>query len=120
MNLFNANTPAYKSARTIVKSATTAYTQPPISCGLSGLLGQLFGSSTPAYKTADGTRGNTASSSGLFGSLLSSQAPVYKTATSDVASAEPIDDGAEATELLDGDDEHAMACAPSADEVVLL
>jgi hypothetical protein len=110
MDIFNRTTPVYKASF----ANAAAHTQPAASPnGLLGLIGSLFGSATPVYKTVDGRGANAlASSSGLFGSLLSAPTPVYKTA--------PVATGELAAEDLGADGEDTPACALTSDEVVLL
>ena len=115
MNLFNRITPVYKTAASF---ATTA--KAVTSSGLSGLLGSLFGSATPTYKTVDGGCANApASSSGIFASLLGSVAPSYKTAPAPMATAELLDEAT--VDAIAGDgDAASMAGEPASVEVVLL
>lgn len=124
MEFFKSNMPAYKSAR----SAKAAATQPAaVSNGLSGLIGSLFGSATPAYKTAarQGAKASS-SSSGLLS--MFAVAPSYKTATP-VAVAEAFDDDAiaEVAEFAQvaeagdaGPDDEGAVCELAPDEIVLL
>ena len=123
MEFFKSNMPAYKSAR----SAKVAATQPAaVSNGLSGLIGSLFGSATPAYKTAAGQSAKASSSSSGLLSMFA-VAPSYKTATT-VAVAEALDDDAmEAAEFAQvaeagdpGPDDEGAVCELAADEIVLL
>jgi hypothetical protein len=50
MDFFSRITPVYKRAN--VMQGATARVQSAAPSGLSGLIGSLFGSTTPAYKTA--------------------------------------------------------------------
>jgi len=124
MELFTRNSPAYKSGRF---SKLAAATQPAATCGLSGLIGSLFGSATPAYKTAAGQSAKTSSSSNGLLSMFA-VAPSYKTATP-VAVAEGFDDDAiaEAAEFAQvaeagepGPDDEGAVCELAPDEIVLL
>lgn len=114
MEFFKSNSPAYKSAR-IAKMATQ-----PAPNRLSGLLGSLFGSASPSYKTAGGQAAKS-SSNGLLS--MFAVVPSYKTAP--VIVAETLDgviaDAAEVTEAgeLDAADEDAI-CELAPDEIVLL
>jgi hypothetical protein len=112
MALINSIAPAYKSA------ATANLAQPAAStAGLSGLIGSLFGSATPAYKTVDGKGAQAASSSGGLLGLFAS-APSYKTAAS-VASAPDLASGVDECGCPAPDDpSDAPVCGP--DEIVLL
>lgn len=124
MEFFKNNIPAYKSARSVKVAAT----QPAAATnGLSGLLGSLFGSATPAYKTAAGRAAKSSSSSNGLLSMFA-VAPSYKTATP-VAVAEALDDDAmaEAAEFAQvaeagdpGPDDEGAVCELAADEIVLL
>ncbi len=123
MEFFKNNIPAYKSARSVKVAAT----QPAAATnGLSGLLGSLFGSATPAYKTAAGRAAKSSSSNGLLS--MFAVAPSYKTATP-VAVAEAFDDDAiaEAAEFAQvaeagdaGPDDEGAVCELAPDEIVLL
>jgi hypothetical protein len=123
MEFFKSNMPAYKSAR----SAKVAVTQPAATNGLSGLIGSLFGSPTPAYKTTAGQAAKASSSSNGLLSMFA-VAPSYKTATP-VAVAEAFDDDAiaEAAEFAQvaeagdaGPDDEGAVCGLAPDEIVLL
>ncbi len=123
MEFFKSNMPAYKSAR----SAKVAATQPAVTNGLSGLIGSLFGSAVPAYKTASGQAAKSSSSSNGLLSMFA-VAPSYKTATP-VAVVEALDDEAiaEAAEYAQvaeagdpGPDDEGAVCELAADEIVLL
>jgi len=120
MEFFKSNMPAYKSAR----SAKVAATQPAATNGLSGLIGSLFGSATPAYKTAAGQAAKASSSSNGLLSMFA-VAPFYKTATP-VAVAEALDDEAladlaQVAEAGDpGFDDEGAVCELAPDEIVLL
>jgi hypothetical protein len=115
MEIFKRNIPGYKSAG-IAKVAPTN--------GLSGLIGSLFGSATPAYKTADGLAARSTTSSGLLS--MFAVAPSYKTAMPVSVVEEPLD-GDELAELAEvaevgepeSDDEDAD-CPLVADAIVLL
>jgi len=108
MDFFSRNSPVYKSAI----GRSRAYVQRVASTGLSGLLGSLFGRSTPAYKTVDGSSAKAPVSSGMWSMLV--PAPSYKTAPETaVASA-----GAEA--LLEADAGDACDAGADAAEVRLL
>ncbi len=123
MEFFKNNIPAYKSAR----SVKAAPTQPAATNGLSGLLGSLFGSTAPAYKTAAGQAAKSSSSSNGLLSMFA-VAPSYKTAMP-VAVAEAFDDDAiaEAAEFAQvaeagdpGPDDEGAVCELAPDEIVLL
>ncbi|MDQ3363886.1 MAG: hypothetical protein M3680_00435 [Myxococcota bacterium] len=123
MEFFKNNIPAYKSARSVKAAAT----QPAATNGLSGLLGSLFGSATPAYKTSAGQSAKASSSSNGLLSMFA-VVPSYKTATP-VAVAEAFDDDAlaEAAEFAQvaeagdpGPDDEGAVCELAPDEIVLL
>src|SRR5688572_25801798 len=80
MEFFKSNRPAYKSAG-IAKVAPTN--------GLSSLIGSLFGSATPAYKTVDGQVARPSTSSGFLS--MFAVAPSYKTVTPAIVAEEPLD-----------------------------
>ncbi len=107
MDIFSPISPAYTNV-------TKLTAQPAASSWLPGLLGSLFGSSTPAYQTVDGQSAKAPSSSGflpMFGT-----APSYKTASA--ATAAPFDlDASDACDL--GSDEPG-ACDPGPDQVLVL
>ncbi len=110
MDIFSRINPAYRN----VSKLTAAHAQPAASGCLSGLIGSLFGSSNPAYKTVDGQSAQAPSSSG-FWSMLGT-APSYKTATA--AMAAPFDlDACDPCDL--GVDEDG-ACDPGPDQIVVL
>ncbi|MGE0403585.1 MAG: hypothetical protein AB7T06_43165 [Kofleriaceae bacterium] len=118
MEFFKSNNPAYKSAR-----VAKVVTQPAAPSGLSGLIGSLFGSATPAYKTASGRAAKSPSSSGPLS--MFAVAPSYKTVP--VVVAEGSLDGdelAEAAQVADagdaGPDDEGAVCELAADEIVLL
>ncbi len=120
MEFFKNNIPAYKSARSVRAAAT----QPAATNGLSGLIGSLFGSATPAYKTSAGQSAKASSSSNGLLSMFA-VAPSYKTATL----AEALDDDAiaEAAEYAQvaeagepGPDDEGAVCELAPDEIVLL
>lgn len=119
MEFFKSNMPAYKSAR----SAKVAATQPAATNGLSGLIGSLFGSATPAYKTAAGQGAKASSSSSGLLSMFA-VAPSYKTATPDVAEALDDEALAELAQVAEagepGPDDEGAVCELAADEIVLL
>lgn len=111
MDIFSRINPAYKN----VSKLTAAQAQPAASSWLSGLLGPLFGSSMPAYKTIDGQSAQAPSSLSGFWPMLGS-APSYKTVSA--ASAAPVDvDACDACDL--GIDENA-ACDLGPDQIVVL
>ncbi len=119
MEFFKNNIPAYKSARSVKAAAR----QPAATNGLSGLLGSLFGSTAPAYKTAAGQAAKASSSNTLLS--MFAVAPSYKTATL----AEALDDDAiaEAAEYAQvaeagepGPDDEGAVCELAPDEIVLL
>lgn len=111
MDIFSRFNPAYKN---VSKVTTVAQAQPAASSWLSGLLGPLFGSSMPAYKTVDGHGAQAPSSSG-FWSMFGS-APSYKTVSA--SSAAPLEvDACDACDL--GVDENA-ACDIGPDQIVVL
>ncbi len=110
MDIFSRINPAYKN----VSKTTAAHAQPAASSWLSSLFGSLFGSSMPAYKTADGQSAQASSSSGFW--PMFGTAPSYKTASA--ASAAPFDfDASEACDV--GIDEDS-ACDPGPDQIVVL
>jgi hypothetical protein len=104
MDFFSRITPGYKS----VSTGTAAHSQPAASSGLTGLIGSLFGSATPAYKTIDGQSAKAPASSGFWS--MFGTAPSYKTAPA--ATVAPFD-------ADPGVDEDG-ACAPGPDEIVVL
>ena len=110
MDIFSRINPAY----TNVTKLTAAYAQPAAASWLSGMLGSLFGSATPAYKTVDGQSAKAPSSSGflpMFGT-----APPYKTASA--ATAAPLDlDACDPCDL--GSDEDG-AFDPGPDQILVL
>ncbi|MDX2089715.1 MAG: hypothetical protein SFX73_17800 [Kofleriaceae bacterium] len=118
MEFFKSNTPVYKTA-SFAKKAQHA--QPmATSNGLSGLIGSLFGTATPAYKTADGRAAKASASSGLLSMFAA--APSYRVAQS-ADLAEPVLDGDviadEVAQAEDpGLDDDGSSCV--ADEIVLL
>ena len=71
--------------------------------GLSSLIGSVFGSATPAYKTADGAGARAPAQSASFWSMFA-VTPSYKTAP-----AAPV---AEAEDFHPGFDEDACASDP--------
>ena len=110
MGIFSRNNPAYRN----VSKLTVAHAQPAASSWLSGLLGSLFGSSMPAYKTIDGQSAQAPSSSGFW--PMFGTAPSYKTASA--ATTAPFDlDACDACDL--GVDEDG-ACDPGPDQIVVL
>jgi hypothetical protein len=117
MEFFKSNNPAYKSAR-----VAKAVTQPAAPSGLSGLIGSLLGSATPAYKTASGQSAKSPSSSGLLS--MFAVVPSYKTAApaADVALDEDVI--AEVAQVAEagapGPDDEGAVCELAADEIVLL
>ncbi len=109
MDIFSRNNPAYTNVTKL-----TAHAQPAASSWLSGLLGSLFGFSTPAYKTVDGQSAKAPSSSGflpMFGT-----APSYKTASA--ASAAQFD--LDARDACDLGSEEDGACEPGPDQILVL
>ncbi len=118
MEFFKSTNPAYKSAR----SAKVATTLPAASNGLSGLLGSLFGSTAPAYKTTAGQATKASSSSNGLLSVFA-VAPSYKTATQadDVESLLDDDAIAQVVEAGEpGPDDDGAVCELAPDEIVLL
>jgi len=107
MDVFSRITPVYKSANAMQSLA--AHAKPVTPCGLSGLIGSLFGCATPAYRTADGRGAKAPAQSSSFWSMFAVR-PSYKTAptvTVDEADARDPD-------LDEG------PCAPGPDEIVVL
>lgn len=120
MDFFKSNTPVYKTASFARKAQ---HTQPTAtSNGLSGLIGSLFGTATPTYKTADGRGAKAPASSGGFS--MFAVAPSYKVAqAADLA--EPVLDGDviadEVAQAEDpGLDDEGAGCLRALDEIVLL
>ena len=117
MELFTRNSPAYKSGRV---SKLAAATQPAATNGLSGLIGSLFGSATPAYKTlAVRDAKASAPSKGLLSMFAVS--PSYKTAQMAALVEDApleIDGVAEAGDP--GVDDDGAVCLRVTDEIVLL
>lgn len=122
MEFFKSNIPAYKIAR-----SAKAVTQPAAPSGLSGLIGSLLGSATPAYKTASGRSAKSSSSSGLLS--MFAVAPSYKTAAPAIVAEAPLDgdelaDAAEVAQVMEagepGPDDEGAVCELDADEIVLL
>jgi transcription elongation factor len=111
MDFFTRITPVYKS--TSVTQGVKPRAQLAAPSGLSSLIGSLFGSATPAYKTADGAGARAPAQSPSFWSMFA-VTPSYKTApAAPVAEAEDIDLGV---------DEDACASDPDRgpDQIVLL
>ena len=122
MALINSIAPAYKSAATVNLAQPAASTS-----GLSGLIGSLFGSATPAYKTASGRSAKSPSSSGLLS--MFAVAPSYKTASPATVGEAPLDgdelaNAAEIAQVMEagepGPDDEGAVCELAADEIVLL
>lgn len=119
MEFFKSNNPAYKNAR-IAKVVT----QPATPSGLSGLIGSLFGSATPAYKTASGRSAKSLSSTGLLS--MFAVAPSYKTASPAAVAEGPLDGDelAQVAQVMEagepGPDDEVAVCELTADEIVLL
>ena len=111
MDIFSRINPAY----TNVTKLTTAHAQPAASSWLSGLLGSLFGSSMPAYKTVDGQSAKAPSSSSSFWPTFGT-APSYKTASAATAASFDLD-ARDACDL--GSDEEG-ACDPGPDQILVL
>ena len=117
MELFNRNAPAYTSGKA---SKVAAATPPAATSGLSGLIGSLFGSATPAYKTRGGRDAKApAPSKGLLS--MFAVAPSYKTAqTAAVAEQAPLEINA----VAEADDpevhDEDVLCVGATDEIVLL
>ncbi len=112
MELFTRNTPVYKSAS--VMQGVKPRTQPAAPSGLSGLIGSVFGSATPAYKTVDGGAVQAPSPSSDFWSMFA-VTPSYKTAP---AATGPETDAAD----LGVDDSDVCSLDPDhgPDQIVLL
>jgi hypothetical protein len=123
MELFNRNNPAYKRGRL---SQVVAATQPAAPTGLSGLIGSLFGSATPAYKTVGGRDAKApAPSTGLMSMFAA--APSYKTAQmAEVVQQAPLEVVQQAALEVDGEtcepvlDDEGVPCVGATDEIVLL
>ena len=122
MEFFKSINPAYKSAR-----VAKVVTQPAAPSGLSGLIGSLLGSATPAYKTASGRSVKSPSSSGLLS--MFAVAPSYKTASPATVGEAPLDgdelaDAAEIAQVMEagepGTNDEGAVCELAADEIVLL
>ena len=122
MEFFKSDIPAYKTAR-----SAKVVTQPVAPSGLSGLIGSLLGSATPAYKTASGQSAKASSSSGLLS--MFAVAPSYKTASPTTVAEAPLDGGeladdAEVAQVMEagepGPDDEGVVCELAADEIVLL
>lgn len=116
MDFFNRNTPVYKRAN----ASKAASTQPAAPNKLTGLIGSLFGSASPIYKTVDG-RGMQAPRSLGFWSLFTAASPSYKTAPAMIiAPTEDIDSidgvGIDETAGL----AEAAPCMHPSEEIVLL
>lgn len=111
MDIFSRINPAYTNGSKL----TVAQAQPAASSWLSGLLGSLFGSSGPAYRTVDGQSAKAPVSSGflpMFGT-----APSYKTVSA--ASAAPLEgDACDSNDLEVDDDGNAVD--PGPDQIVVL
>lgn len=112
MELFSRTTPVYKSAS--VMQGVKPRTHRAAPSGLSGLIGSLFGSATPTYKTVDGGAVKAPAPSSGFWSMFA-VTPSYKTApAATVAETDAGDPGFD-----DGD-----ACSPDPDhgpdQIVLL
>ncbi len=116
LDIFNRTTPAYKRAT----ASKVVQAQPAAPSKLSGLIGSLFGTQAPNYKSADGRSVQTQTTSGLW-SMFAAASPSYKTAPAvmledeamnlgDVAGADDMDAG------LHG----VPTCVAGSDELVLL
>ena len=111
MDYFTRITPVYKSASVMQGVKPRAQRAAPN--GLSGLIGSLFGSARPAYKTVDGGVAKAPAQSSGFWSMFA-VTPSYKTAP-----AAPV---ADAEDVYPGVDEDACASEPDRgpDQIVLL
>ena len=118
MEFFKNNIPAYKCARSVKVAATQ-----PAANGRSGLIGSLFGSAMPAYKTAAGQPAKSSSSSSGLLSMFA-VAPSYKTAMPEALDDDAIAEAAEYAQVAEagesGPDDEGAVCELAADEVVLL
>ena len=109
MDFFSRINPAYKRASVMQGAAANA--QPAAPKGLLGLVGSLFGSATPAYKTADGQAAKVPAQSSGFWSMFA-VTPSYKTAPAAMVAETDAD-----ADALGVDED---ACAPGPDEIVVL
>lgn len=119
MELFTRNSPVYQSGKAAKKFA--AATQPAATNGLSGLIGSLFGSAAPAYKTVSGRDAKaSAPSKGLLS--MFAVAPSYKTAQmAAIVEQAPLDLDVMADPGDPGVDiDEGVPCVGVTDEVVLL
>jgi hypothetical protein len=91
-------------------------TQRAAPSGLSGLIGSLFGSATPTYKTVDGGAVTAPAPSSGFWSMFSMFAvtPSYKTAPAAVAETDAGDPGVDDSGVCSPDLDHGP------DQIVLL
>lgn len=113
MELFTRNTPVYKSAS--VMQGVKPRTQPTTPSGLSGLIGSLFGSATPAYKTVDGGAVQAPAPSSGFWSMFAVSPPQYKTApAATVAETDAGDSDIDEGDVCSADSDHGP------DQIVLL
>lgn len=110
MDFFSRIVPAYKRADALQQTA--AYSPAVAPSGLTSLIGSLVGSSTPAYKSADGSGAAAPASSGLWS--IFSVAPSYKTAPIEMIGSEDLD-------AESGVDEGgACVCVPGPTEILVL
>lgn len=118
MELFTRNSPVYQRGKVSKKFA--AATQPTATSGLSSLIGSLFGSATPAYKTLAGRDAKaSAPSKGLLS--MFAVAPSYKTAhMAALVEEAPLEIDAVADAGDPGDDDDGAVCLRVTDEIVLL
>ena len=120
MEFFKTNNPAYKRAQ-VAKAAT----KPTVASRLSGLIGSLFGSETPSYKTADGQGAKSYSPSNGLLSMFAVE-PSYKDGSPVAAPAASVDESehAEFAQVTDTDqtgaDDGGAICELAPDEIVLL
>ena len=117
MELFTRNSPAYKCGRF---SKHAAATPPTATSGLSGLIGSLFGSATPAYKTVAGRDAKaSAASKGLLS--MFAVVPSYKTAQMAAIEEEaPLESDSFVEAGDPGIDDEDAICVRTTDEIVLL
>jgi hypothetical protein len=111
MDYFTRITPVYKSAS--VMQGVTPRAQLAAPSGLSSLIGSLFGSARPTYKTVDGGAAKAPAQSSGFWSMFA-VTPSYKTAPAAVVDGDAGDPGVDDSDACSPDLDHGP------DQIVLL